>query len=81
MDFPEAEALKLLDKAGDKVRAITPVIHSGDLIEWQRAGTVQHGLVDFLHEEADGTRWAFCTQGATWAAVNVRYATVATDVT
>lgn len=50
-------------------------IQAGDRIEWRRAGTVQHGLVDFLHEDADGTMWVFCAQGATWAAVNMKFVT------
>jgi hypothetical protein len=82
VDFPEAEALKLLDKAGDKVRAITPVIRSGDLIEWHRAGTVQHGTVDFLHDDTDGMRWVFVTLAdQSWAAVNLKFTTVRTDAT
>lgn len=52
-----------------------PTIQAGDRIEWQRAGTVQHGLVDFLHEDVDGTMWVFCVQGATWAAVNMKFVT------
>lgn len=73
IDLPDARAKRLLDKAGDKVRAITPVIHSGDLIEWQRAGTVQRGFVDFLHDDPDGTTWAFVTLAdRSWSAVNLR---------
>jgi hypothetical protein len=55
-----------------------PAVHPGDWIEWQRAGTVQQGFVDFLQCDADGTTWAFVTTLAdnTWAAVNVRYLTV-----
>jgi len=81
VDFPEAEALKLLDKAGDKVRAITPVIRSGDLIEWQREGSLQHGTVDFVHVDADGLAWAFVTIGQSWTAINLKFATVRTDAT
>lgn len=55
--------------------AASSTIQPGDRIEWRRAGTVQHGLVDFLHEDADGTMWVFCAQGATWAAVNMKFVT------
>ena len=57
-------------------------VHPGDRIEWQRLGTVQQGTVDFLHDDPDGTTWAFVTLAdRSWAAVNVRYLTVAPDVT
>lgn len=50
-------------------------VNPGDRIKWQRAGTSQQGLVDFLHCDADGTMWAFCTvPGGNWAAVNVKFA-------
>lgn len=81
VDLPEARALRLLDKAAGKVRVIAPTIQVGDRIEWHRAGTVQHGTVDFVHVDADGLVWAFVTIGESWAAVNMKYATVATDVT
>jgi hypothetical protein len=75
IELPDARAKRLLAKAGDKVRAITPVIHSGDLIEWHRAdGTVQYGVVDYIHTDADGGSWAFVTRGESWAAVNLRFA-------
>ena len=80
VDLPEARALRLLDKAAGKVRMIAPTVQVGDQIEWQRAGTVQHGLVDFLHQDADGVTWAFVTLAEnTGAAVDLKYATVRTD--
>jgi hypothetical protein len=89
MDFPEAEALKLLAKAHGKVREATrSVDHNedveektttralapGDRIEWERADlTVQHGVVDFL-QTYPGEVWAFCTlPDRRWSAVNVKY--------
>lgn len=36
-------------------------IQVGNRIAWDRAGTMQQGLVDFLHEDVDGTRWLFVT--------------------
>lgn len=40
-------------------------------IEWVRAGCVQHGTIDFVHVEVDGTAWAFVTLGESWSAVNM----------
>lgn len=77
IDLPDARAQRLLSKAPGKVRTVIPTLHPGDTITWQRAGTVQHGLVDFLHEDTDGTRWAFVTLADhTWTAVNLKFATV-----
>jgi hypothetical protein len=51
-----------------------PTIQAGDRIEWQRAGTAQQGLVDFLHCDADGRMWAFCTGlGGSWTWVNCKF--------
>jgi hypothetical protein len=64
------EALKQ-QKALDPI----PTIQPGDRISWLRAGTVQQGFVDFLHDDADGTRWAFVTLAdRSWSAVNVKCA-------
>ena len=66
------DKLKHLGQRAD----IGPTIQAGDWIEWQRAGMVQQGLVDFLHDDADGTRWIFVTLAdKTWAVVNARYTT------
>ena len=77
IDLPDARAKRLLEKAGDKVRAITPVFHPGDQIEWHRADlTRQMGLVDDIHVDETGTRWAFVTLAdGGWAAVNLKFAT------
>lgn len=73
-------AAKLLARAGVKVRAITPVIHSGDRITWVRAdGTTHTGLIDVLHVDDAGTRWAFVTLGESWAAVNMKFVTGSGD--
>jgi hypothetical protein len=75
IDLPDERAQRLLNKAPEKVRVCPPTLHPGDRIEWQRAGTAQQGLVDFLHCDADGTRWAFCTvPGGSWTAVNMKFA-------
>ena len=52
-------------------------VHPGDQITWTRAdGTTQTGVVDDLHMDDAGTRWAFCTTtGAEWTAVNVKFVT------
>ena len=65
------DKLKHLDRRPDT----GSTVHPGDSIEWQRAGTTQHGAVDFVHVDAAGDTWAFCTQGENWAAVNVRVIT------
>ncbi len=46
----------------------------GDRITWQRSdGTVNDGVIDFLHPYHDET-WAFCTlPDGRWCAVNTRY--------
>ena len=52
-----------------------PTIQVGDRIEWQRADlTIQTGEVDYLHVDAEGKTWAFCTlPDGGWSAVNVQY--------
>jgi len=52
-------------------------IRLGSIITWKAADlTVRRGLVDFLHTDADGTVWAFCTgPDGIWAAVNTKYLT------
>jgi hypothetical protein len=91
MELPEAEALKLLAKAQGKVREATGscdqiedtekrktsrALAPGDRIEWERADlTVQHGVVDFLHTDPDGTGWAFVTLASDWVAVNTKVVT------
>jgi hypothetical protein len=56
-----------------------PTAHSGDQIEWHRADSLQHGTVNFVHVDADGLAWAFVTIGQSWAAVNLKCATVRTN--
>jgi hypothetical protein len=52
-------------------------IAPGCTITWQGADTKDRsGVVDFLHPDADGTLWAFCTRpDGGWAAVNTKYIT------
>jgi hypothetical protein len=70
-------AAKLLARAGAKVRTITPVMHHGDRISWTRGDlTVQHGVVDFLHTDPDGTVWAFCSVADSWVIVNTKFVTM-----
>ena len=57
-------------------------VNPGDSIEWHRAdGSLHRGVVDLVHVDAMGSSWAFVTIGQSWAAVNLRYTAVATDVT
>lgn len=64
----------------DKLKHLTQrpadnhALQAGDLIEWDRAGTMQTGIVDFLYTDDSATRWAFVTIGETWAAVNLKFA-------
>ena len=55
----------------------TPTIQPGDRISWTRGDlTVQHGMVDFLHTDPDGTGWAFYTLlDGSCGAVNLKYVT------
>jgi hypothetical protein len=48
----------------------------GGKITWKRAGQTQQGLVDFIHVDDTGTRWAFVTIGESWAAVNLKFVTL-----
>lgn len=49
----------------------------GGKITWQRAnGTVQIGVVDAVHVDDAGVRWAFVTIGESWAAVNLKFVTL-----
>ena len=57
--------------------AASPTIAAGSTIQWTRGdGSVQTGIMDFIHTDETGTRWAFVTIGKTWAAVNVKFVTV-----
>jgi hypothetical protein len=53
--------------------APAPPVQAGAQIQWQRAGQVQQGLVDFIHVDDTGTRWAFVTIGESWTAVNLKF--------
>ena len=51
-------------------------IEAGSSITWTRAdGTVQHGMVDYIHTDAHEGSWAFLTIGESWAAVNMKFIT------
>jgi len=50
------------------------VHHPGDRIKWQRADlSIEQGVIDMIHTDDTGTRWAFVTVAEGWAAVNVRF--------
>jgi hypothetical protein len=69
------ELVRLAKEALRQQKALDPVptIQPGDRITWDRAGSVQTGLVDFVHVDVDGTAWAFVTLRETWAAVNCKF--------
>ena len=49
----------------------------GDRITWQRAdGKATDGVIDFLHADHDGSRWAFCSVADRWVAVNTKFVTM-----
>ncbi|HEV8329483.1 MAG TPA: hypothetical protein VGQ08_18580 [Nitrospiraceae bacterium] len=84
MELPDQAATRLLQKAPDKVRRVNDAaipatcvttLHAGSRITWEGAdGNERRGTIDFLHCEADGTRWAFCTGlGGSWTAVNCKF--------
>ena len=59
-----------------------PTIQPGSWITWQGdEGTPRGpGTVDFLHPDADGAVWAFCTcPDGTWTAVNTKFIRVMTQ--
>ena len=66
----------------EKVNPITaalpiPTIQAGSQITWQRADlTMQAGAIDYLYVDDAGVRWAFVTIGESWAAVNLKFATL-----
>ena len=71
---PEREEPRPTIDTGQAVPA--PPIQAGAQIQWHRAGQVQQGLVDFIHIDDIGTRWAFVTIGESWAAVNMKIVTL-----
>jgi hypothetical protein len=74
VELPDEQARRLLKKAPGRARVITHIIQAGSLITWTRGdGSVQDGLIDLIHVDDTGTRWAFVTIGETWAAVNVKF--------
>jgi hypothetical protein len=67
------DKLKHLNQRSDT----DPNIQASSFIAWTRGdGSIQTGLVDYLHINADGTTWAFVTMGENWSAVNLKFATV-----
>lgn len=68
------EALKQ-QKALDPISTIKP----GDRVMWQGVDGKGRGpaMVDFVHTNHDGSRWAFCTLSDSWAAVNANFVTMA----
>ena len=74
INLSDERAKRLLDRAPGKVRMITPTIEAGAQITWTRVDmTVQAGIVDLIHVDDRGIRWAFVTIGQHWAVVNLKF--------
>ena len=72
VDLPEARAKRLLDKAPDKVRVITPAVQAGSQVTWCRVdGSTQLGVVDQIYFDDTGIRWAFIIIGESWTVLNL----------
>lgn len=77
VELPDERAKRLLAKAPGKVRVFLGHIQPGNRITWTRGdGTTLSGLVDDIHVDESGTRWAFVTIGEGWSAVNTKFATL-----
>lgn len=70
-----SELVRLAKEALRQQQALdpSPTIQAGDQIAWDRAGTMQTGVVDYLYTDSAGVTWAFVTIGESWAAVNLKY--------
>lgn len=78
VELPEEQASRLLAKVPDKVRRVEPLPPGfNQIVQWESAdGMVRRGVVDFLHTDADGSVWAFCTwPDGVWCAVNTKHCT------
>jgi hypothetical protein len=60
---------------GEKTQQ-SEILAAGSSITWQGADGKQRGpaIVDFIHADADGTKWAFVTLPEGWATENLKYA-------
>lgn len=77
VDLPDDRAQRLLAKAPGRVRVVPGPIQPNDHITWTRGdGTIHSGVVDFVHVDETGTRWAFVTLGEGWAAINLKTVTL-----
>ena len=61
VDLPDDRARRVLSKAPGRVRVIAPTLFEpGSTIAWVRGdGSTQTGIIDFIHADETGTRWAF----------------------
>ena len=76
----EADAAKLLAKAGDRVRAVQEhePIKAGDKIEWDGWDLGKQQAVVLYIGHIDGTPWAACAlPSGQHVEVNLRYASLA----
>lgn len=47
---------------------------AGSHIAWDRAGTMQTGVVDYVYTDSAGVKWAFVMIGESLSAINLRFA-------
>lgn len=49
----------------------------GDEVTWQGSdGKAHEGVIEFVHTDHDGSRWAFCSVADRWVAVNTKFVTM-----
>ena len=84
--LPDFRGMQLLTRRPGQVRMVRPrqalevkraPPKPDDRIEWVSAEKTQVGLVDSIHVDNTGQAWAFVIVGESWAAVNVKFATLA----
>lgn len=70
-----SELVRLAKEALRQQKEAEPVISPGATIQWEGADLItRQGIVDLIHTDPDGGRWAFVTVGEGWCAVNLKFA-------
>ena len=74
-----SELVRLAKEALRQQQALNPIpaIQSGGQITWQGSdGKAHEGVIEFVHTDHDGNRWAFCSVADRWVAVNTKFVTM-----